>query len=163
MMYPTFGMTSYDKSGNQVIRSSHKTFNRQTNCICHGNVWAPTMTGQHVRCKQQTECNGFENPEGHLRDFDLNMFREHNMSPTIRQIILEATDNKNPKGVWVYHIFHWIRQPYGHKKRISHGWVITTYEHDSIAIHITPNVKCQDVIEHCLPFLLRKKELAPTR
>jgi len=60
-------------NGNKMkFESPHKTFNNYVTCISAGNVIGGGQTSGFVRGYEETECNGFENPKGHLQEWDLN-------------------------------------------------------------------------------------------
>lgn len=42
-----------------------------------GNVWSGLQYSNFIRSEHETECNGFTNPPGKLRDFDLKPYREY--------------------------------------------------------------------------------------
>lgn len=138
----------------QAIHTGHVTFDRQTSMISAGNHWGKTVLSWHVRGKKSTDCNGFSNPEGHLRAFDINIFKNCNMPHHICEKIIELTNNRGDHGVWVYVFFHSRGYINGYKYRIFHGWVVTDYNHDLLWVAITgPTYKSHNVIETCLQYV----------
>ncbi len=71
---------TYSKRGNLVINSGFKAFDKATNALMLGNCIANSMLGWYIRSYEQTECNGFQNPKGHLMNYDLKMFRPYGLN-----------------------------------------------------------------------------------
>ena len=60
-------------NGNKMkFESLHKTFNRQCGYITKGNQIGDVVLSSYVRAFNETKCNGFTNPKGHLQEYDLN-------------------------------------------------------------------------------------------
>lgn len=74
----------------QIINSGWKEFDRQTNCISTGNVFSDTQLSWFVRPYCETECNGFENPKGHLMDYDLKVFNPYHIPKWIMDILTDV-------------------------------------------------------------------------
>ena len=111
----------YTKDGmKQIIDSGYKLFDKQTNCICEGNVIANTQFSNYIRPWKETECNGRTNPEGHLTKFDLDAFTPHRIPDKLLKYLL---DKKRTKSVVLY-MFFVVKD--GHIKPFS--FVITSYD-----------------------------------
>lgn len=116
----------------QIINSGWKEFDRQTNCISTGNVYANTQYSSFIRPWKETECNGFSNPEGHLMDFDLKPFR----SFRIPQCIMDILKNKERAESYILYMF-FIVNKYKHVEPF--GWVVTDYHHKRVTSCVTRN------------------------
>lgn len=84
---------TWDNPNKMHFDSEFKTFNKQTNVISTGNVFANTQTSLFIRPYNETECNGRENPKGHLMNFDLQTFRS--IPEPIREIIYDKTRERS--------------------------------------------------------------------
>lgn len=102
--------------------SQHKTFNRQVNCISHGNVFAATQTSSYVRAFNTLECNGRINAPGHLQEWDLTQGALKNFDDLVKSWIRA---NVRDKDVVAYQFYH-----YRGKRKIVHGYVITSGYND---------------------------------
>lgn len=110
-------------NGNHMrIDTSHRTFNRQCECLSTGNVWGTCQFSNYVRAETETECNNMQFPIGHLRKWDLDQFKD--LPSHIRRQVEEMT--KTVGGI-LYEIRHWgKRLPYGGgKQKIIHGYILT--------------------------------------
>lgn len=68
----------YNKSGmKQIINTGFKEFDKQTNVITTGNVFANTQASSYIRSYHETECNGFTFEKGSLQDHDLKPFKSY--------------------------------------------------------------------------------------
>lgn len=115
----------FNKRGTkQIIHSGWKLFDKQTNCISTGNVYASTQMSSYIRPWKETECNGFENPKGELMHFDLQPFIRHH----IPQFIYDRIVDRNRQDSVILYMFY-VRnegcvEPF--------GWILTTDTHDYI-------------------------------
>ena len=110
----------WKRGGNRVvIDTGNKTFDRQCDGFHTGNVCANTQFSWFIRPKNETECNDFHFPIGHLRNVDLAYFK--NLPNHVREKIEELTENKS---VILYEIRHFIRKDCSDKK-IIHGYIAT--------------------------------------
>lgn len=75
------------KGTRQIVNMGFKRFDAQTNCISTGNVLANTQMSIFIRPYAQTQCNGFDFPEGHLMDVDLKMFGRYSLPSDIEKEI----------------------------------------------------------------------------
>lgn len=136
-----------------LVKTGHATFTRQTNVISAGNIIANTMLGWH--CRPHSEVInpvGDECPPGHLRDFDLRIWKRRNIPRTVLRRIKELTQTES---AWIYEFFHynyqkWPRDP----KRIVHGYVITSYNHIILSIITTgPTYKSENIVRECAKYV----------
>lgn len=133
------------RDGNHMIfESGHKTFDQQVDCISTGNVIGNVQYSNHIRPYIETECNGFTNSPGHLRDYDLKYF--DNLPRRIRKEIEGFTQEKSG---WLYEFHHWD----GHHK-IIHGYVFTDYEHNLVKQWVTgPTYRSREVIDEAVKYV----------
>jgi len=109
-------------NGNKMLfESDHKTFNRQTNCISTGNVIADTQYSGFIRPYNETECNGFTNPKGHLQEYDLNWLLK-DVPGYVKDWIRKYAKTKS---VIAYHFFYRNKE----RRKIDIGYVVTTPEY----------------------------------
>ena len=143
----------------QILNSQHKLFNQQTSMICDGNSIGKTMFGSYVRGKLTTECNGFTNPPGHLRDFDLKPFIQGLHIPrAVLDKVLEVTETRGDEdSVILYALFHYIPGSERPRKRVMHGWILTENDRHGHKLiqkwYSRFTGKTISVVETCLPFL----------
>lgn len=107
----------YNSKGNQVVNTDWKEFNKQTNCISTGNVYANTQVSSFIRPWCETECNGRVNPEGHLMKFDLQQFDGFRIPANL----LDVIKDKNRKDSVILYMFFTMRN----KRVVPFGWVLT--------------------------------------
>ena len=93
----------WNKSGmKMLIDSGWKEFDKQTNCITTGNVYANTQLSGFIRPYKEIECNGYVKPEGELLNFDLKPFRVFRIPKEIEEYL---TNKKRLKSVILYMFF----------------------------------------------------------
>ena len=120
----------WSKNGSKMlIDSGWKEFDRQTNVIATGNVYATTQFSSFIRPWKETECNGFTNPEGHLMDFDMKPFRTFRIPRMIEDILV---DKERERSVILYMFF--TRNKEGRTEPFC--WVVTDYGHKLIKYQI---------------------------
>lgn len=118
----------------QIISSGWKEFDKQTNCISTGNVYARTQYSSFIRPWKETECNGFTNPEGHLMNFDLKPFRNFR----IPKRIMEILKNKERNESYILYMFFIVNK----EKHVEpFGWVVTDYHYKYVESCVTRNYK----------------------
>ena len=121
------------KGTRQLVNSGWKAFDRQTNCISTGNVYANTQYSGCIRPWKETECNGRQNPEGHLTEFDLKPFRNLRIPKRIENIL---KDKNRTESMILYMFF--ILDKYNHVKPFY--WAVTDYGYklvdDVIVLHV---------------------------
>ena len=120
----------WSKNGSKMlIDSGWKEFDKQTNVIATGNVYATTQYSSFIRPWKETECNGFTNPEGHLMDYDLKSFRKYAMPEDIEKYL---TDHNRQESVILYMFF--VRDKGGRVEPFS--FVVTDYHHRLIMYRV---------------------------
>lgn len=90
----------YDKKGNQVVDTGFKRFDKQTNCISYGNVWANTQYSSYIRPYNEIECNRTEFKVGELMRCDMKHFKQ--IPSHIRQIL---EDRNRDESYCLYEFF----------------------------------------------------------
>jgi hypothetical protein len=115
----------YNKRGTrQIINSGWKEFDKQTNCISTGNVYASTQMSSFIRPWKETECNGFERPKGELMHFDLQPFIRHHIPQFIYDRIVDI-ERQDSVILYMFYVMKDGRvEPF--------GWLLSTREHDYI-------------------------------
>jgi hypothetical protein len=146
--------TTY-RTGNRVdIHTGHSTFDSQCDILTTGNVCANTQWSSYIRAYTETECNGFTNPPGHLRDFDLKPFRAMNIPQHVLDKVLAETQDKS---IILYQIRHWQYVKGGEKVRVVHGYILThgaNNGHKLIAkMYCGKTIKSYDVINICAEYI----------
>ena len=129
------------------FESGHKAFDRQTNCIGRGNVWASTQFSNYIRARTCTESNmKTDYEEGYLRNFDLKPF--HGLPIRVRRRVEALTECDS---VCLYRFSHW---DYGSKSRIVHGYVITGAGDVLLGYFVTgPTRKSENVILEAIRYI----------
>ena len=127
------------------FESLHKTFNKQVSTITTGNHIGNTVYSGYIRSYNETECNGFTSPKGHLQEYDLgNIVKE---APTIAKDFVRQ-HGKDRKFI-LYVFFHWYDG-----RRIIHGAVITTPEYRPIATFYTrSSLKSMSIIDEAKKYI----------
>lgn len=120
----------YNKRGNQVVDTGWKEFDRQTNCIATGNVYANTQVSSFIRPWSETACNGHSFLEGHLMKYDMKQFDGYRIPTDIREIL---TDHNRQDSVILYMFF--VINKEGHVEPFS--WIVTDRNYKLIARHVT--------------------------
>ena len=113
----------WENPNKMKFESYYKTFNKQTNYIDTGNVVANTQYSTFVRTYNETKCNGFDFPQGHLQDYDFEKFEAPSyIKNEMRQLMKNQT-----KDCIAYNFHVWQN---GQRKDI--GFVLTDYDHHLI-------------------------------
>lgn len=109
----------------QIINSGWKEFDRQTDFIGTGNVESHTQYSLCVRPFGETECNGYEFPEGHLMSVDLEPFQPFRIPGRILKIL----EDKNRRESYILYMFFTTDK----WKRIEpFCWAVTDYDYKLI-------------------------------
>ena len=117
-----------------IVDSGWKEFDKQTNCLATGNVYASTQVSSFIRPYGQTECNGFTMPEGHLMNFDMNPFRNFRMPRDIEKALKDVNRRES---VILYMFF--VRNK---DRRIEpFCWTITDYHHRLIMYRVVADYR----------------------
>lgn len=107
----------YNNKGNQVVKTQWKEFDKQTNCIATGNVYANTQVSSFIRPWLETKCNEHDFKAGHLMKFDLDNFRGYRIPEEIESYIRD----KYRKDSIILYMFFTVRD----KCVTPFGWVLT--------------------------------------
>jgi len=123
--------------------TGHKAFDKQSEgCISTGNVMSNVQFSFFIRPFCETKCNGYINPEGYLRDYDLEIFRKTIPRGVLQRVLEETVD----KSVILYKFRSWRKG-----KEIIHGWVITDDNHNLIYEMLAgKSPKSDDVLRACV-------------
>lgn len=102
------------------INSGIKVFDKAADGhLFTGNATTNIQTSSYIRAKNTLECNGRINSPGHLRNFDLKLYRP-DLPSYIHSQILDLTEDDN---IILYKIFHWARNI-----KHVHGYIATYTE-----------------------------------
>lgn len=127
------------------FESLHKTFNRQVSCISTGNQIGNTVYSSYIRAYNDTECNGYTNPKGHLQEYDLGWLVEE--APRETKDFIRRQE-KNRRFI-LYVFFHW-----NNGTRIIHGVVITDTEYNHVRTFYTRNnYKSRSILEEAKKYI----------
>lgn len=110
----------WDNPNKMHFESEHKTFNRQCKCIMTGNQIGDVVYSGYVRPYNETDCNGFTNPKGHLQEYDLNWLLK-DVPYYVKDWIRKYAKTKSVIG---YHFFYRNKE-----RKIDIGYVVTTPEY----------------------------------
>lgn len=111
----------FSKNGmKMLINTGFKTFDKQTNLITTGNVYASTQFSSYIRPWSKTECNGMDFPCGELLKYDLKPFSPYTIPIPIMR---ELYDETRTESLILYMFFI-------HRQGIKPlGWVLTDKNH----------------------------------
>ena len=137
-------------NGNHMLfESLHKTFNKQIDCISHGNVWGDVQYSNYIRAYTETECNGFTSPEGHLQKFDLESFYNLRVPSYILDQVKELTHNQ--KGI-LYLFKHFNKG-----ERVLDGLVLTNANYDNPKViqvwYLGRNYKQISIVDEAIKYI----------
>ena len=121
----------WNKKGEQVVNSGWKEFDKQTNYIGTGNVYANTQVSTFIRPWGQTECNNYTFPEGQLMNSDLKQFDGFRIPASLLGVIKD----KNRKDSVILYMFFTMRN----KRVVPFGWVLSERDYSTIGCHVTRN------------------------
>jgi len=121
---------TWDNPNKMHIETGYKLFDKQTNVISHGNVYANTQTSCYIRPYMETECNGREVKPGELMKFDLKCvfgeyLRDYNLVPQAIKRVLE--DKNRKQSVVLYKFFVTVKR----ERRVI-GFVLADYDNNLI-------------------------------
>lgn len=136
-------------NGNKMkVESGNKTFDRKCVCISTGNVIGPTQTSYYIRsCNDTINSVKQECPVGHLRNYDINQFR--NLPNRIHSWFEEHKE----KEVILYNFFH-----YNKDLKINHGYIITDENnHFLYAYRVGTTYKSLLVLYECVKYITVEK------
>jgi hypothetical protein len=143
----------FDRNGDQVVKTGHTTFDRQTSCISScvtaGAVNAPTMRSTRVRSWNDLGENDpyFKNrglvKPGHFFEFDVSSF---DLPAYVKSLALIAA-GRRPIVLYVF-FNHTL------KGKVVHGYIITDAEGKLIHKIVTgPSYKSEMVINECAKYV----------
>ena len=121
---------TWDNPNKMHIDTGYKLFDKQTNVISYGNVYANTQTSSYIRPYMETECNRSKFKPGELMKFDLKCvfgeyLKDYNLVP---QAIKRALEDKNRKqSVVLYKFFVTVKR----ERRVI-GFVLADYDNNLI-------------------------------
>lgn len=121
---------TWDNPNKMHIETGYKLFDKQTNLISNGNIYANTQSSSYIRPYMETECNGKEFKPGELMKFDLKCvfgeyLRDYNLVPQAIKRVLEDRDRK--QSVVLYKFFVTIKREH----RVI-GFVLADYDNNLI-------------------------------
>ena len=114
---------AFDNPNKMHFESTFKTFNKQTNYIGTGNVYANTQTSSYIRAWNDTNNYGYIGKPGEFLKFDLKPFG--NIPEKIRTILF---DKERSESYILYNFHIWNN---GHKENVC--WILTDYNHNYIS------------------------------
>lgn len=115
---------TWDNPNKMHFDSDFKTFNKQTNIISHGNVWANTQTSSYIRPWKEVKNGGYIGQPGDFLKYDLRLFP--NLPERFRRKLWDYDRNES---YIVYH-FHYYDEK--HRQRETIGYVMCDYNHKLI-------------------------------
>lgn len=142
--------SKWDKGGNrQVIRTGCNPFDTQISALGQGNVFGSTITGFYIRPHQETECNGYTFPKGHLQASDLQVFRS--LPAQVDRAV--KTRTRTCSGI-LYKLFHTGAH------QVVHGYVWADSDHYMMDMWVTGrHSSSASVVIACLPYLVNVETL----
>lgn len=134
-----------------VINSGHRTFDRHAYGLMTGNVISDTQLSLFVRARNETACNGFTFPVGHLMETDLKSFTGPG-SEVAKRFIRNVIDDDTR--VILYKIRHWSPG----QGEVVHGWVVTDTDYRFIRrFDCGPTRKSRQVLDAVIPYISWEK------
>ncbi len=133
-------------NGNHMrFESEHKTFNRQVGAISTGNVVGSVQYSNFIRGYNETECNGFTNPPGHLQNYDLTK-NIVSLPSSIREAVRKLTHDR---GGIIYNFHHRI----GYRP-IDDGFVLTTKDCTLIKVwYVNNSRKSKSAVNEAIKYI----------
>jgi hypothetical protein len=107
------------------INSGCKAFDKQCQGITTGNFIANTFLSLYIRPRAQTECNGFQNPPGHLQEFDLLPFARPDLHMRSAMDFIRKLPLAQTQSLLLTAVFHTSRDRQGRTILVVHGAVLT--------------------------------------
>lgn len=142
----------YNKRGTrQLINSGYRLFDKQTNCICTGNVIANTQFSAYIRPYSQTRCKNIDFEFGHLLNADLKPFRRYGIPECMDDVL---TDRTRAESLILYMFF--VTNSNGDIRPMV--WVLTDKENNLVqctAVHYygANRSKPNKVLATVLPYI----------
>jgi len=127
------------------FESLHKTFNRQVSMISTGNHIGNTVLSGCVRAYNETECNGYTNPKGHLQEYDLGWLVKEAPMVAKQWIRRQGKD----ESFILYVFFH-----RSNGAKIIHGSIVTDGEYNfKIAFYARGGLKSRSIIDEARKYI----------
>lgn len=141
----------YDKNGDMIIETLHKTFNKQTNYIGIGNIIANTQLSMIVRPKNYRDM--YIKEDNIAQNYDINYILGCDFIRYYEKMIREWADKY--KGVFVHVFHHWYNG-----RKIIHGIIVTatsSAKYKKICvIQTNGSRKSANILECCLKMMYAK-------
>ena len=143
---------TWNKTGTrQLVNSGYRLFDKQTNCITTGNVYASTKYSGFIRPYTETKCNNHDFAKGELMHTDLRPFRRYGIPSYIYDILTDQTR----AGSYILYMFFVTDSD---KSIRPVCWVVTDKMHKLITstfVHLygTNWLKPQQVLAEVLPYI----------
>ena len=90
----------YNKKGNMIIETGFKRFDKETNCICRGNIISNTMYGSYIRPYSEVKNGSYIGEVGDFLKYDMKNFKK---IPNNIKRILE--DKERKESYCLYELF----------------------------------------------------------
>ena len=110
---------TWDNSNKMHMDSGFKLFDKQTNVISTGNVWANTQYSSFIRPYKEIVNGGYIGKEGDFLKFDMQYFQQ---VPEFMHRIIYDKDREKSVILYQFKVYH------GEQKEII-GYVLTDYDH----------------------------------
>jgi hypothetical protein len=95
-------------------------FNRKADIVMAGSVFSGVQSSNHIRARQQLECNGYTRVPGYLQEFDLKTFCHKTQEMAAVRRYIEASPFFETASGIAYRFFH-----YAGDTRTVHGVIVT--------------------------------------
>lgn len=126
----------WNKSGmKQIINSGWKLFDKQTNVITTGNVYANTQLSSYIRPWKETQCNGITYNEGYLMKYDLQQYWRF-LSYVPKRIMNVLKDKERTESIILYMFFTTTND-----RIFPFCFVLTDYSHNLIDYSVVRGYK----------------------
>lgn len=141
------------------INSGCKAFDKQCQGITTGNVIANTFLSMYIRPRSRTECNGRQNPPGHLQEFDLRLFAAPELHMRAAMEFIRNLPLAQTQSLLLTAVFHSSKDRQGRPVRVVHGAIVTDtmlrlvrrFERFELGMHC--KAKSYRIMEVVTPFL----------
>ena len=104
-----------------TLVTGHKAFDKQSSGFFTGNHSGNTVFSSYIRAETNTECDRHQFDVGHLRSFDLSLFKQFAGFPIVVQNWLKEHPDVD---TILYCLFHKVNS-----KRVIDGWILTGTDH----------------------------------
>lgn len=144
----------WDNPNKMHMDSGFKLFDKQTNLITTGNVYANTQYSSYIRPYKEIKNYGYTGNPGDFLKLDMESFRG---VPEIMKEVIYDRNREKSVILYQFKVFH------GKKKEII-GYVLTTYDYKYIS-HVTFNpyrcnyIKRENAIYEAMKYICDKESL----